>query len=399
MPFNSHKTQNNALCRTNEAKAAGGLRSVDGPTIEPSIVRSIERYRKLAIRTAMSASFLVRSRQQFTRARHRFADCMDVAAFALCPLDSWSTQLHLPALTASSADQKIGGRVNDAAIDLTIDQWTALGSGGFVWNGARRLAAILQQHGDGQQAQPATFASDGITMRHPAQLAVVSRPWAGLNVIELGAGTGILGIAVAALGANVTLTDQATFVYPRSSDNTDTPQLLEGRSLLDLLKSNAKRNLDVTQEVDQQNIQVHEMLWGSDSHYAALQRPTFDVIIAADVLLFSSAHQDLLDTLQSLSTPDTVILIQHTDRSASGEVYPGDMLDFLTKLEDDNTKNADGRGGVIWNPQIIYDHGRHITLRISRQQHPTGLDQGVSAGISPSFKLEDLPVRQSSSSN
>lgn len=344
----------------------------------------------------MTTSFLVRARQKFTRASHRVTDCMDVAAFALCPLDSWSTQLHLPASTGNP-DQKIGGRVN-AAIDLTIDQWTALGSGGFVWNGARRLAAILQQHGDGQKAQPAMYAPNGITM-HPAQLAVLSRPWAGLNVIELGAGTGILGIAVAALGANVTLTDQATFVYPRSTHNTDTPQLLEGRSLLDLLKTNAKRNLDVTQELDQQNIQVHEMLWGSDSHYAALQRPTFDVIIAADVLLFKDAHQDLMATLRSLSTPETVILIQHTDRSAgSGSEYPDDMIDFLTKLEQDNSQNA-SKGGVAWNPQIIYDHGRHITIRISRHL-PTRLDQGKddATGIA-SFKLEDLPARRSSSSN
>ena len=335
----------------------------------------------------MAQSFLTRVRHQLTRARHRAADGVDIAAFALCPLPSWSTQLHLPASSNTSNNS------SSAARSLTIDQWTSLGSGGFVWNGARRLAAQLQQNGDGQKARPATTAADGTIC--PAHADIPPRSWAGLNVIELGAGTGALGLCVAALGANVTLTDQATFVYPDAVVTDGNAQTLQGRSLLDLLKRNAHHNRHVTQVTpDQQPVRVHEMLWGSASHHAALPHPTFDIIVAADVLLFRKAHQDLLDTLRALSTPHTVILIEHTDRSdGPGETYPCDLLHFLELLAHDNQNATKGGGGVRWHPQIIYDHGRHITLRIRR--HPPYQSQDDGDGMTP-FQLEHLPPRRSS---
>lgn len=327
---------------------------------------------------------LNQARQYLTRARHRVADGIDIAAFSLCPLPSWSTHLHLPATTSDSNQTYKGS----TAIDLEINQWTSLGSGGFVWSGARRLAKKLQQNGDGQIARPAiTMASnknDGNTsnskgwipvMEQTEHLAVASRSWAGLNVIELGAGTGILGLAVAAMGANVTLTDQAAFVYPGDEidEKVSTAALEQGRSLLDLLKSNAKLNLSLTQAPGQQDVQVHEMRWGSASHHAALPQATFDVVVASDVLLFIGAQQELLNTLKALSTPTTVILIEHTDRSGGpGDAYPEDMLNFLRLLA---TDNANTRGGeAIWSPQVIHDHGRHITLRISQQTQSQDAD-------------------------
>jgi predicted nicotinamide N-methyase len=340
----------------------------------------------------MAQPFLARVRQHLIRAGHRASDFVDLAAFSLCPLPSWSTQLCLPATTNHHSVQSAKGR---AAINLKIDQWTSLGSGGFVWNGCRRLAAQLQRNGDGQKARPATLGRNGVTLQ-PAHLAVASRSWAGLNVIELGAGTGMLGIAVAAMGANVTLTDQATFVYPDTNSHRegDAAQL-QGRSLLDLLKRNAAQNLSLTQEPGQQIVQVHEMLWGSASHHSALPHPTFDVIVAADVLLFQSAQRDLLNTLHALSTPQTVILIEHTDRSGGpGETYPGDLLNFLEKLEDENTRP----GGAVWDPQIIHDHGRHITLRISRRDDASQNQEDQNGdGVAP-FKLENLPPRRPTSS-
>lgn len=305
----------------------------------------------------MTTTTLSQFRPKLTRFLHRAADLKDIAAFSLCPLSSWSTQLHLPATQANKDNGNTGDRQGEE-INLKIDQWTSLGSGGFVWGGARRLASRLQKQGHLEEDQSSTTTTPTKT---------TNRPWSGLNVIELGAGTGLLGIAVAAMGANVTLTDQANFVYP-DKDSTDR---LENLSLLDLLRTNAQHNLNLTQDPGQQNVQVHEMLWGSASHHAALPSPgTFDWIVAADILLFASAHRDLIQTLTALSTPKTVILIEHTDRGdGDGQTYPNDLLNFLDLLDQDNNNNDKSNSGTWkWKPEVIHHYGRHITLRITREE-------------------------------
>lgn len=244
-----------------------------------------------------------------TRLQHRIADLRTVCAFSLCPLDSVSS-----AVDASNGKH------------LSIEQWTSLGSGGFVWGGARRLAL--------------------------ASSAIMKRPsWQGLNVIELGAGTGALGLAISTLGANVTLTDQASFVFPGGD-----AEGLEARSLLDLLRLNAKQNAHHAKE----RVQVREMLWGDEpSMLAGLPHAKYDVIVASDVLLFVGAQRDLLRTLRHLSNDKTTILIEHTDRSSEdGEKFPDDLLRFLDLLDKD--------AKVPWYPKIVADHGRHITLSIER---------------------------------
>lgn len=333
-------------------------------------------------------SLYARARHAWTRAQHRVADLVDIAAFSLCPLPSWSTQVHLTNKeTSNNNNNNNNVRKRATTRSFTIDQWTSLGSGGFVWGGARRLANHVFVNGDGQPGQPAqgvvVVADKKNTIlpprhhRHEQGLtAVASRSWMGLHVIELGAGTGALGLALAAMGANVTLTDQATFVYPMSHAATNGNDALQERSLLDLLKRNVRNNRALSQAPGQEPVQVYEMLWGSARHHAALPRPTFDLIVAADILLFCEAHTDLVATLRTLSDSQTVILLEHTDRSHgnSGDTYPNDMMHFINLLALDDH--------VLWEPRVIHDCGRHLTLRITRQDRPVHQD-GIVLPLPP----------------
>ena len=116
------------------------------------------------------------------RFSHRLGDTWTLLTFSLSP----------SALLSPSARLHVGGVV------LQLAQWpgSKVGSGGYLWGASRRLASWLETNGDGDSASS------------PSRLIP------GLKLLELGAGTGALGLAAAVLGANVTITDQASFCFP-----------------------------------------------------------------------------------------------------------------------------------------------------------------------------------------
>ena len=150
-----------------------------------------------------------------TRALHQVNDVWKVVTFGL-PLHSLSTSL------------RVGGRV------LHLRQWSGskVGSGGFLWGASRRLVRYMEAHGDGSPALPPS--ADGSA---PGAPAVASRPLWGLKLLELGSGTGGAGIAAAILGAHVTMTDQASYVYP-GGPQREQPTV----TLLDLARTNVELN-------------------------------------------------------------------------------------------------------------------------------------------------------------
>ena len=269
---------------------------------------------------------------RLTRALHRCSDMVNILTFSLCPFSKWQTELRV------------------GSSRLQLEQWPGakVGSGGFVWGAARRLSEYLEQHGDGCEEHSSS------SLGYKGQ-AVGGRPWGGLNVLELGSGTGAGGLAALALGAaNVTLTDQAKFIYPSGDRKAgDLP-----RSLLDLMRNNASANTMGT-GVSVREASVREMLWGDDSEMInELPHSTFDLVCAADVLLFEAAHEALLQTLSAVSGKATVVLIEHTDRAGGdGQELPPDLVRFVAKAATEG----------IWHTAIVRNHGRHLTLRMVRQ--------------------------------
>ncbi|NWV10654.1 MT21A methyltransferase, partial [Ptilonorhynchus violaceus] len=137
------------------------------------------------------------------------------------------------------------------------------------------------------------------------------------SVIELGAGTGLLGIVVTLLGtkepagltalyftgcARVTITDRA--------------------AALEFLESNVQANLPP--ELRPRAV-VKELTWGKD--LGNFSPGAFDFILGADIVYLEETFAELLQTLEHLCSEQTVILLSCRIR------YERD-LKFLKMLRD-----------------------------------------------------------------
>lgn len=106
----------------------------------------------------------------------------------------------------------------------------------------------------------------------------------GKLAIELGAGTGLVGIVAALLGAEVTITDR--------------------EPALDFLSANVKANLPTD---CQRKVVVSELTWGKGlERYPA---SGFDLVLGADIVYLEDTFLPLLQTLEHLCSDTTVVLL------------------------------------------------------------------------------------------
>ncbi|XP_044523430.1 protein N-lysine methyltransferase METTL21A [Gracilinanus agilis] len=106
----------------------------------------------------------------------------------------------------------------------------------------------------------------------------------GRSVVELGAGTGLVGIVAALLGAHVTITDR--------------------KIALEFLQSNVQANLphDI-----RPNVVVKELTWGQNLE--SFSPGEFDLILGADIIYLEETFLDLLETLEHLCGERSLILL------------------------------------------------------------------------------------------
>lgn len=110
----------------------------------------------------------------------------------------------------------------------------------------------------------------------------------GKRAIEIGSGTGLAGLALAHLGAHVTL--------------TDTP------SVLDIIHINIKANEGKGMAT---RADVAPCVWGED---CGALKPPYEILLASDVLYHEDSHGPLLATLRDLSDTNTRIIFAYERR-------------------------------------------------------------------------------------
>ncbi|KAJ9172782.1 hypothetical protein P3X46_015990 [Hevea brasiliensis] len=175
-------------------------------------------------------------------------------------------------LADGAAKQQLQHRHYLSSIDSTIliRQLPSQGLSFQLWPAATTLLTLLDRH-----------RSHSATSQLSSILAALSSNNSPLNVLELGSGTGLAGIAAAiTLGANVTVTD-LPHVIPNLQFNVD---------------ANAN-----TVALQGGSVKVAPLRWGvdGDGDVEIIGRD-FDVILASDVVYHDHLYEPLLYTLRVL---------------------------------------------------------------------------------------------------
>eukprot|EP00927_Polykrikos_kofoidii_P022748 TRINITY_DN21144_c0_g1_i1.p1 TRINITY_DN21144_c0_g1~~TRINITY_DN21144_c0_g1_i1.p1 ORF type:complete len:438 (+),score=78.91 TRINITY_DN21144_c0_g1_i1:61-1374(+) len=177
--------------------------------------------------------------------------------------------VHAPRLITAHAD---GGKANCAPVSpLRIRQWVECnychlcgehGPGGAVWAAGVVLAAFIRS------------CASGHVSPSPAP-----QTWQGLRVLELGSGTGIGGLAAAAAGAHVLLSDRGP--------------------LLPLMELNMELNSALLQAAGG-TVDVAAYDWLESTPARIAQCPPWDVIVASDFVYSFASVDPFCDVLSAL---------------------------------------------------------------------------------------------------
>jgi len=130
----------------------------------------------------------------------------------------------------------------------------------------------------------------------------------GKRVLELGSGTGIVGLALALLGAQVTLTDKPCLV----------PLLIE----------NIHLNFDPSQLAEDHLPRAVSYQWGQSVESLS---PPYDIIVGSDITYAQESQSALLEAFRSLALPNL------TTCFIAEEEYVEDILEswFWNQLKKD----------------------------------------------------------------
>ncbi|MCO5575710.1 hypothetical protein L7F22_029513 [Adiantum nelumboides] len=178
-------------------------------------------------------------------------------------------------LSLTSGEEAFCYKLRGAEAVIRVQELRSKGLSFQIWPAAHALCWYLEE----------TFSPAGMLLNRPSHLFTAKSPSLGRNlrVLELGAGTGMVGILCAVLGAHSVI--------------TDLPHVIPN------LEYNAKLNEDVIQSSGLGGSVVVKMLrWGERADVEAINC-SFDLIVASDVVYYDHLFGPLLCTLKSLLLP------------------------------------------------------------------------------------------------
>jgi len=249
-----------------------------------------------------------------------------------------STAAPLPELPCNSNSSGGGCSGSSATKKKTLRLFTDTDGGllgGVVWPAAETLCQFLLCHKDDYfPAAAAVLEEDNgnhcdggsSTSSSSTTTTSISRP---PSVVELGSGTGAVGLFAAGLGARVILTDccppPESALY--TTDGTQTLPDEGSDGLLRLLQANVEANEDIFEDGPCPcPPKVMELDWAkpSDRERVLLEVKStsseddeegFDLVLASDVTHFSAMHQPLAATIaRLLKRSSGKCLLSHHER-------------------------------------------------------------------------------------
>ncbi|KAJ3111542.1 hypothetical protein HK100_002653 [Physocladia obscura] len=142
----------------------------------------------------------------------------------------------------------------------------------------------------GKTWEAATVLSNYLVYRYTRNKSFLG----GMNVVELGAGTGVVGILVAMMMAET--------LNPEKKESS---VYITDMLFLDLMQKNVDLNL---LESERKYAKVRELKWGTPCPPEILEEPV-NLILASDCVYLETAFDSLLETLIELSTVDVTELL------------------------------------------------------------------------------------------
>ena len=141
------------------------------------------------------------------------------------------------------------------------------------------------------------------------------------TVLDLGSGTGAVGLAAAGIGAEHVILSDAD-----SAATLNTEHGYQSSSVLEALRGNVAINPAHIQSV----VSVEELQWGDDKQIAALLRrwPSgFDTIVASDVLYYKpeETYDALAKTIRTLAATDAQVILAYMVRHGHEHTF-ADLL-------------------------------------------------------------------------